>query len=130
MTNERIETDAAPAAIGPYSQAIVVDGWLFCSGQLALDPRTGEMLGEGNAASEARQVLRNLEALLERAGAGRAHVVKANIYLTDIGEFSTVNEVYAEFFDGLVPPARATVQVAALPKGAKVEIDFTARLPR
>lgn len=130
MANERIETDAAPAAIGPYSQAIVVDGWLFCSGQLALDPRSGDMVENGNVESEARQVLRNLEAVLGQAGAHRDHVVKATIYLTDMGEFSTVNQVYGEFFEGLVPPARSTVQVAALPKGARVEIDFIARLPR
>ena len=117
MSNERIETDAAPAAIGPYCQAVVAGDWVYCSGQLALDPSTGQMIGEGDVASEARQVLRNLDAVLRAAGAGRADVAKATVYLTDIGEFSTVNEVYAEFFDGPVPPARATVQVAALPKG-------------
>ena len=129
MSNERIETDAAPAAIGPYCQAVVAGDWVYCSGQLALDPSTGQMIGEGDVASEARQVLRNLDAVLRAAGAGRADVAKATVYLTDIDEFSTVNEVYAEFFEGLVPPARATVQVAALPKGAKVEIDFVARRP-
>jgi len=127
MTNKRIETDAAPAAIGPYCQAVAVAGWIFCSGQLALDPKSGEMVGEGDVAAEARQVLRNLDAVLREAGASRGDVVKATVYLTDMGEFSKVNEVYSEFFAGLVPPARATVQVAALPKGAKVEIDFTAR---
>jgi 2-iminobutanoate/2-iminopropanoate deaminase len=127
MANERIETDAAPAAIGPYSQAVVVGEWVYCSGQLALDPRTGELMGAGDIAAEARQVLRNLEAVLHASGARRGDVVKATVYLTDMAEFSIVNEVYAEFFDGLVPPARATVQVAALPKGAKVEIDFVAR---
>jgi reactive intermediate/imine deaminase len=84
------------------------------------------MVGAGDAGAEARQVLRNLDAVLQAAGVGRGDVVKATVYLTDIGEFSTVNQVYSEFFAGLVPPARATVQVAALPKGAKVEIDFTA----
>jgi 2-iminobutanoate/2-iminopropanoate deaminase len=128
MANERIETRAAPAAIGPYCQAVVVGEWVYCSGQLALDPDTGEMVGGGDVAAEARQVLRNLEAVLHAAGARRSDVAKANVYLTDIAEFSTVNEVYAEFFQGLVPPARATVQVAALPKGAKVEIDFVARV--
>ena len=129
MANERIETDAAPAAIGPYCQAVVAGRWVYCSGQLALDPSTGQMLGGGDVASEARQVRRNLDAVLQAAGADRADVAKATVYLTDMEEFSIINEVYAEFFEGLVPPARATVQVAALPKGAKVEIDFVARLP-
>jgi reactive intermediate/imine deaminase len=127
MANERIETDAAPKAIGPYSQAVVVGDWVYCSGQLALDPRTGELMGGGDVATEARQVLRNLEAVLHASGARRGDIAKATVYLTDMAEFSIVNEVYAEFFEGLVPPARATVQVAALPKGAKVEIDFVAR---
>ena len=127
MTNKRIETDAAPAAIGPYCQAVAAGEWLFCSGQLGLDPKSGEMVGAGDVAAEARQVLRNLDAVLGAAGISRGDVVKATVYLTDMGEFSTVNQVYAEFFEGSVPPARATVQVAALPKGAKVEIDFTAR---
>ena len=127
MANERIETDAAPAAIGPYSQAVVVGEWVYCSGQLALNPGTGELVGNGDIATEARQVLRNLEAVLHASGARRGDVAKATVYLTDMEEFSIVNEVYAEFFDGLVPPARATVQVAALPKGGKVEIDFVAR---
>lgn len=130
MTNKRIETDAAPAAIGPYCQAVEAGPWLFCSGQLALDPQSGAMVGEGDIESETRQVLRNLDAVLKAAGASRGDVVKANVYLADMGEFSKMNEVYAEFFDGLVPPARATVQAAALPKGARVEIDFTARLDR
>ena len=127
MANERIETDAAPAAIGPYSQAVVVGKWVYCSGQIALDPRTGELMGRGDVASEARQVFRNLEAVLHASGAKRQDVAKATVYLTDMAEFSIVNEVYSEFFEGLVPPARATVQVAALPMGAKVEIDFVAR---
>ena len=129
MANERIETDAAPAAIGPYSQAVAVGGWVYCSGQLALDPDDGDLVGGGDVAAEARQVFRNLEAVLHAAGVKREDVAKATVYLTDMAEFSIVNEVYAEFFDGLVPPARATVQVAALPKGAKVEIDFVARRP-
>ena len=128
MANERIETDAAPAAIGPYCQAVVVGEWVFCSGQLAMDPATGRMVGGGDVATESRQVLRNLEAVLHAAGARRGDVAKATVYLTDMEDFSTVNEVYAEFFDGLVPPARATVAVAALPKGAKVEIEFIARV--
>ena len=105
-----------------------MDGWLYCSGQLALDPESGQMVGAGDIEAETRQVLRNLDAVLEEAGTNRGSVAKATVYLADMGEFSKMNEVYAEFFEGLVPPARATVQVAALPKGAKVEIDFVAKL--
>ncbi|MBT8451729.1 MAG: RidA family protein [Deltaproteobacteria bacterium] len=130
MTNKRIETDQAPAAIGPYCQAVAVGDWVYCSGQLGLDPKNGEMRGNGDIELETKQVLQNLAAVLEQAGANRGDVVKATVYLTDMNEFSKMNEVYAQFFEGHTPPARATVQVAALPKGAKVEIDFTARLER
>jgi len=129
MTNKRIETHHAPAAIGPYCQAVAVGEWVYCSGQLALDPDDAQMRGDGDVGEETRQVLQNLEAVLEQAGASRGDVVKATVYLTDLDEFSKMNQVYAAFFDGWIPPARATVQVAALPKGAKVEIDFIARLP-
>ena len=128
MTKKRIETNRAPAAIGPYCQAVVAGDWVYCSGQLALDPDEAQMVGGGDIEAETRQVLQNLDAVLERAGASRGDVVKATVYLTDMDEFSKMNQVYAAFFEGLVPPARATVQVAALPKGAKVEIDFTARV--
>jgi reactive intermediate/imine deaminase len=128
MPNQRIETNRAPSAIGPYCQAVVAGEWVYCSGQLALDPDRGEMVGEGDVEAETRQVLRNLDAILNEAGTSRGDVVKATVYLTDMNEFSKMNQVYAEFFEGLVPPARATVQVAALPKGAQVEIDFIARL--
>lgn len=126
MTNKRIETDRAPAAIGPYCQAVAVGPWVYCSGQLALDPSNGQMRGDGDIQAETRQVLENLEAILDKAGASRGDVVKATVYLTDMSEFSKMNQVYEEFFAGHTPPARATVQVAALPKGGKVEIDFTA----
>jgi reactive intermediate/imine deaminase len=128
MTKKRIETNQAPAAIGPYCQAVVVGEWVYCSGQLALDPDEAQMVGGGDVAAETQQVLRNLDAVLEKAGASRGDVVKATVYLIDMNEFSKMNQVYAAFFEGLVPPARTTVQVAALPKGAKVEIDFTARV--
>ena len=128
MTNKRIETNRAPAAIGPYCQAVVAGEWIYCSGQLALDPDEAELVGNGDIEAETRQVLKNLDAVLDKAGASRGDVVKATVYLADMREFSKMNEVYAQFFEGLVPPARATVQVAALPKGAKVEIDFTARV--
>jgi len=128
MTKKRIETNRAPAAIGPYCQAVVAGDWVYCSGQLALDPDEAQMVGGGDIATETEQVLKNLDAVLEKAGASRGDVVKATVYLTDMDEFSKMNQVYAAFFEGVVPPARATVQVAALPKGAKVEIDFTARV--
>jgi reactive intermediate/imine deaminase len=128
MMKKRIETNRAPAAIGPYCQAVVAGDWVYCSGQLALDPDEAQMMGGGDIATETEQVLKNLDAVLEKAGASRGDVVKATVYLTDMNEFSKMNQVYAGFFEGLVPPARATVQVAALPKGAKVEIDFTARV--
>jgi reactive intermediate/imine deaminase len=128
MTNKRIETDRAPAAIGPYCQAVAVGQWVYCSGQLALDPNDDQMVGDGDIEAETRQVLNNLDAVLEEAGASRGDVVKATVYLADMGEFSKMNQIYAQFFEGLVPPARATVQVAALPKGAKVEIDFVAKV--
>ena len=128
MTKKRIETNRAPAAIGPYCQAVVAGDWVYCSGQLALDPDEAQMVGGGDIATETEQVLKNLDAVLEKAGASRGDVVKATVYLTDMDEFSKMNQVYAAFFEGLIPPARATVQVAALPKGAKVEIDFTARV--
>ena len=128
MTRKRIETNGAPAAIGPYCQAVAVGEWVYCSGQVALDPDEAQLVGAGDIEAETRQVLKNLDAVLEKAGASRGDVVKATVYLTDMGEFSKMNQVYAAFFEGLVPPARATVQVAALPKGARVEIDFVARV--
>lgn len=128
-----VATEKAPKAIGPYSQAVAVDGWLWCSGQVALDPKTGVLLGEGAdeaaARAQARQVLTNLRAVVEAGGATFADVVKCTVYLADMGHFAAVNEVYAEFFgkDG-PPPARATVEVSKLPKGALVEIDCVARV--
>jgi len=120
-----IHTDKAPAAIGPYSQAIEVDGWLFTSGQVALDPETGEM-AEGFDA-QARRVLANLREVLATAGATFSDVVKATIYVTDLADFPRLNELYGEAM-GDHRPARSTVQVAGLPKGALVEIDLVARL--
>ena len=118
---EFIHTADAPDAIGPYSQAVVSDGWVFCSGQIALDPVSGVVMGE-TAAEQARQVLRNLSAVLDEAGPGLAGVVKTTIYLTDLETFGAVNTVYGSFFEN-EPPARATVEVSRLPKGALVEID-------
>ena len=123
-----VKTDQAPAAIGPYSQAVKGGGALYCSGQIALDPATGALLGDGDVEAETRRVMQNLEAVLAAAGVGFDAVVKTTIYLTDLGDFTRVNEIYGERVPA-APPARATVQVAALPKGAKVEIDAIALLP-
>ncbi len=116
-----VTTSSAPAAIGPYSQAIRLDYLMFCSGQIPLDPATGEIVGD-SAGEQARRCLENLEAVCEAAGATLARAVRLTIYLTDMASFADVNEVYAGFF-GEEPPARVTVGVAALPKGAMVEID-------
>jgi 2-iminobutanoate/2-iminopropanoate deaminase len=121
----RIQTDDAPRAIGPYSQAITAGDLIFCSGQIPLDPRTGEMVGASDVAAQTRQVMQNLAAVLQAAGASLGEVVKTTIYLQDLADFGTVNEVYGSFFTA-DPPARATVQVAGLPKGAAVEIDCIA----
>ena len=123
-----VETAAAPAPVGPYNQAVLAGGWLYCSGQIPLDPETGAMVGEGDVALETRQVLKNLSAVLEAAGASSAHVVRTTVFLADLGDFQTVNGIYAEMFGAGTSPARACVQVAALPKGARVEIDCVAWL--
>lgn len=123
---QTVHSDRAPAAIGPYAQAVVVDGMLYSSGQIGLDPASGEMADGFEA--QCRRVLDNLSAVLESAGCGFQDVVKANIYVTDLAEFPRLNELYGEAL-GDHRPARATVQVAALPKGALVEIDVVARVP-
>ena len=124
-TLRRVATDHAPAAIGPYSQAVVSDGWIFVSGQIALDPATGQVVAD-DVAVQVRRVLESLTAILEKAGGNLSTVVKTTIYLSDMANFSVVNEVYAEWF-GTYRPARATVEVAGLPKGVDVEIDAVAR---
>lgn len=126
MAKEIIVSDSAPAAIGPYSQAVKVGNMLFLSGQIPLDPGTGQIVGE-SAAEQARQVLLNIGSVLSAVGAGYDDVVKTTVFMVDLLEFQSVNEVYAEFFSDL-PPARSTVQVAALPRGARVEIEVTAFL--
>ncbi|ROS52531.1 Rid family detoxifying hydrolase [Frigoribacterium sp. PhB24] len=120
-----VRTDAAPAAIGPYSQAVRVGDLVFVSGQLPIDPATGEFAGP-DVRDEAVQSLRNGAAVLEAAGSGIDLVVKTTVLLADIADFAVVNEAYAEVFRGGVLPARAAYQVAALPKGARVEIEFVA----
>jgi 2-iminobutanoate/2-iminopropanoate deaminase len=117
-----VSTDHAPAAIGPYSQAIRTGSLLFCSGQVALDPSTGELVKE-DVAGQARQCLENLSAVCDAAGASLAEAVRCTVYLADMGDFALVNEAYGEFFDGEDPPARVAIGVAALPRGADVEID-------
>ena len=127
-THQAITTTDAPAPVGPYNQAVQAGGWLYCSGQIPLDPATGEMVGGGDVEAETRQVLRNLNAVLSAAGTEAAKVVRTTVYLVDLADFQTVNTIYAEMFGNGVSPARARVQVAALPKGSKVEIDCVAWL--
>ena len=125
MSHETIQTPAAPQAIGPYSQAVVAEGTrtIYLSGQIPLTA-AGQLI-DGDITAQTEQVMKNLEAVLKAAGAGFADVVRCGIFLTDLGDFQKVNEVYGKYFPSR-PPARATVQVAALPKGARVEIDCIA----
>ena len=124
MKKKQVQTTQAPSAIGPYSQAIRIGEFLYTSGQIALNPENMEMMN-GAIEEETEWVLKNLEAILKADGMILAHVIKTTVYLTDLGEFARVNQVYEKFF-GETKPARACVQVAALPKGAKVEIDAIA----
>jgi 2-iminobutanoate/2-iminopropanoate deaminase len=124
MTKQIIKTDQAPAAIGPYEQAIRLGNMLYSSGQIALDPKTGDFLS-GEIEAETEQTLNNVQAILKAAGMDMANVVKTNVYLADMNHFARMNAVYKKYF-GESKPARACVQVAALPKGAKVEIDVIA----
>ncbi len=124
MPRQEISTPGAPAAIGPYSQAIAIDGFVFCSGQLGMDPATGQL--PDGIASQAERAMVNLEAVLAAAGASLADLVKTTIFLADLADFSTVNEIYARHV-GAPAPARSTVQVAALPRGALIEIEAIAR---
>ena len=126
MTLETVHTDAAPAAIGPYSQAVKVGNILFCSGQIPLDPKTMEMVGS-TAAEQCEQVMTNLKSVLEGAGAGLDRVARTTIFLASMSDFAAVNEVYARHF-GDHKPARACVAVKELPKAALVEIDCIAAL--
>jgi len=121
---EPIHTDKAPAAVGPYSQAIRAAGLVFTSGQIPLDPDTGKLV-EGDIEEQTRRVMENLSAVLESAGTDFTRVVKSTVYLTDIGDFAKVNGVYGTFFPA-DPPARSAFQVAALPLGARVEIEMVA----
>jgi 2-iminobutanoate/2-iminopropanoate deaminase len=125
---QSISTKTAPAAIGPYSQAVRASGFVFLSGQIPLVPETGRLV-EGSIAEETERVLDNLAAVLEAARLTFDHVVRTTIYLVDLGHFQVVNEIYAKRFSHAPQPARSTVQVAALPRGARVEIDAIAALP-
>ena len=119
-----ISTSDAPAAIGPYSQAIRAGSTIYCSGQIPLDPKTGQIIS-GGIDAQTRRVLDNIAALLKAEGLGFGNIVKTTIFLTNLGDFQTVNEVYGSYFKS-EPPARSTVQVSALPKGANIEIEVIA----
>jgi len=125
MPHQIIATPNAPKAIGPYSQAVSAGGFVFCSGQIPIDPQSGQLVGSGDVREETHRVMKNLEAVLRAAGSSFDQVVKTTIYLADLGNFAAVNDVYASYFSAS-PPARATVQVSALPRGAQVEIDAIA----
>ena len=123
-----INTSSAPKPVGPYNQAVLAGEWLYCSGQIALEPNEGFLVGNGDIDLETKQVLKNLEAVLNKAGATNSQVVRTTIYLTDLNDFNRVNKIYSETFTGIVFPSRACVEVSALPKGARVEIDCVAWL--
>ena len=126
MQPEAVITASAPAPVGPYNQAVKAGGVLYCSGQIALDPSTGLMVGAGDVEAETRQVLSNLQAVLEAGGSSPGQVLRTTVFLADLGDFARVNALYAELVSDGVSPARACVEVAALPKGARVEIDCIA----
>jgi 2-iminobutanoate/2-iminopropanoate deaminase len=126
VAQQRIETQAAPAAIGPYSQGIVAGGFLFTAGQIALDPATGKIV-DGGIVEQTKRVLTNLREVLTAAGATWEDVVRSTVYLVDLADFPTVNEIYGKHF-GTARPARSTVQVEALPRGGLIEIDLIAQI--
>ena len=125
MDKKIVQTDHAPAPVGPYSQAVEVEGTLYCSGQISLDPATGEVF-TGDIQSQTQMVMKNVKAVLEAADMGFNNVVKTTIFLTDMNDFAQVNEVYASCFTA-EPPARSCVAVASLPKGVNVEVEVLAR---
>jgi 2-iminobutanoate/2-iminopropanoate deaminase len=128
MSRNVVASDRAPKAIGPYSQGIEIDGWVYCSGQIALDPATGELI-DGDVRAQTERALRNLEAVLRAAGCSTTDVVKTTVFLADLGDFAAMNEVYGRTF-AAAPPARSTVQAAKLPRGGLVEIEAIARRPK
>jgi 2-iminobutanoate/2-iminopropanoate deaminase len=125
---DAVATTRAPKAIGPYSQAVVTDGWVFCSGQIPIDPASGQLV-QGDIIDQTRQVLANLQHVLAAAGATFDDVIRTTVYLADMNDFAAMNEVYATVFASPAP-ARSTVQAARLPRDARVEIDVVARVPR
>lgn len=128
MSLKTVKTSAAPAAIGPYSQAVIANGFLFTAGQIALDPASGNVI-QGDVVAQTERVLANLKAILTEAGAGWEHVVKTTVFLMDMSDFPRVNEAYAKAL-GEARPARSTVQVSGLPRGVLVEIEAVALLPK
>lgn len=125
--NIEIRTEDAPDPLGPYSQAVLAGNTLYCSGNIAIDPKTGEIVGDGDVQEETRQVLKNMNAVLEKAGASPSNVVRCTVFLDNLENFAAVNKIYAEYFkDSAVAPSRSCVQAAALPKGVQVEIDCIA----
>lgn len=123
-----IRTDAAPAPVGPYNQAIVAQGLVFVAGQISLDPQTGEIVGAGDISAQTNRALTSMKAILEAAGSSMADVVKTTVFLKDINDFAAMNAVYAQYFDAENAPARMCVEVARLPKDLLVEIDCIATL--
>jgi 2-iminobutanoate/2-iminopropanoate deaminase len=126
MSKTIVRTDEAPDPVGPYSQGVVLDGWIWTSGQVALDPSTGKIIGQ-DAATQAGRALENIEAILKAGGSGLGQVVRATVYLTNMDDFAAVNAVYARYFPSAFP-ARSCVEVSRLPLGALVEIDVIARV--
>ncbi|MGF1540324.1 MAG: RidA family protein [Pleurocapsa sp.] len=129
MTKKIIRTDKAPAPVGPYNQAIAVSGeMLFIAGQIPLDPQTGKIVGEGDIAAQTKQVMANIQAILEEAGANWDNVVKTSVFLRDLANFTPMNQIYAQYFSEDTAPARACVEVARLPKDVLVEIECIAAI--
>ncbi|MDP6111900.1 MAG: RidA family protein [Planctomycetota bacterium] len=126
MPKQRIHTDNAPQPGGTYSQGIEADGWIYVAGQVPIDPATGEFV-EADIKVQTDRVLKNLKAIVEAGGATIEDVVKTTVFLDDLSEFGEMNEIYGQYFSGDMPPARATVEVAALPKGCKIEVDAVAK---
>ncbi len=130
MTRKVIRTEGAPAPVGPYNQAIAVSGQLvFAAGQIALDPKTGEIVGTDDVVKQTEQVMANLEAVLAAAGAKPQDIVKTTVFLADMNDFAAMNEVYGRYFDAAAAPARACVEVSRLPKDVLVEIECIAVVP-
>ncbi|SEU01543.1 RidA family protein [Hymenobacter actinosclerus] len=126
MAHTVVFSPQAPAPIGPYSQAIRAGGTVYVSGQIALDPATGQLVGDGDVAAETHQVMRNLQAVLTAAGLSMRHIVKCSIFVQDLGNFGLINDIYGSYFDADYAPARETVEVSRLPKDVQVEISCVA----